>query len=394
MKLNGKPIDKLLVADLKEELAKRDLPKHGKKQDLVQRLTNHLQQNHHEGNSEEPIKRNLITGLRCPEKGCDVVIIGSDDGEFEDMMAVHKHKQHWNIGCLPNEIILKIFSYVYPECRRSRVHCNDCFQQSEIIKLARVSKRFYELTKSPVLYRELKVDYALCWKALSDKRNKCPKPPMSLVKEVMSRGAQLRRVLSDNVEVIDHAFSNHGSSVKEISTTNLAPVLEHASKMKFNPKALLKLNFKLVAKQSNYYYGSGSFILIPENQDSDSYLSRIGELRVEFLGILKGDHHKIKFAAKFIALSMDSFASQRKVTVKFERFPLNGMDVEEVIRCFKGELFPILQCNLHSEMKDDDSWSADITRTRKRKISQENSPQDTKESFNNFLGHIRNLDQL
>ena len=30
MKLNGKPIDKLLVADLKEELAKRDLPKHGK----------------------------------------------------------------------------------------------------------------------------------------------------------------------------------------------------------------------------------------------------------------------------------------------------------------------------------------------------------------------------
>ena len=134
--------------------------------------------------------------------------------------------------------------------------------------------------------------------------------------------------------------------------------------------------------------------MVPENGGRDSCLSRIGELRVEFLGILRGDHHKIKFAAKFIALSMDSFESQRKVTVKFERFPLNGIDVDEVIRCFKRELYPILHCDLHSEMKDDDSWSADITRTRKRKISQGNSPQNTEESFNNFLGHLRNLDPL
>ena len=54
MKLNGKPIDILRVVDLKEELAKRDLPKHGKKQDLVQRLTNYLQQNPHECDAEGP----------------------------------------------------------------------------------------------------------------------------------------------------------------------------------------------------------------------------------------------------------------------------------------------------------------------------------------------------
>jgi len=54
MKLNGKPIDILRVVDLKEELAKRDLPKHGKKQDLVQRLANYLQQNPHECDAEGP----------------------------------------------------------------------------------------------------------------------------------------------------------------------------------------------------------------------------------------------------------------------------------------------------------------------------------------------------
>ena len=52
MKLNGKPIDILRVVDLKEELAKRDLPKHGKKQDLVQRLTTYLEQNPHECDAE------------------------------------------------------------------------------------------------------------------------------------------------------------------------------------------------------------------------------------------------------------------------------------------------------------------------------------------------------
>ena len=53
MKLNGKPLDVLRVVDLKEELTKRDLPKHGKKQDLIQRLAAYLQQNPQECDAED-----------------------------------------------------------------------------------------------------------------------------------------------------------------------------------------------------------------------------------------------------------------------------------------------------------------------------------------------------
>ena len=54
MKLNGRPISLLRVCDLKEELAKRNLPKHGKQLQLVLRLTHHLQQNPHECDQEGP----------------------------------------------------------------------------------------------------------------------------------------------------------------------------------------------------------------------------------------------------------------------------------------------------------------------------------------------------
>ena len=45
--LNGKPINILRVIDLKNELAKHNLPKHGKQQHLIYRLTNYLRQNPH-----------------------------------------------------------------------------------------------------------------------------------------------------------------------------------------------------------------------------------------------------------------------------------------------------------------------------------------------------------
>ena len=54
MKLNGRQISLLRVCDLKEELAKRNLPKHGKQLQLVLRLTHHLQQNPHECDREGP----------------------------------------------------------------------------------------------------------------------------------------------------------------------------------------------------------------------------------------------------------------------------------------------------------------------------------------------------
>ena len=54
MRINGKPINILRVVDLKEELAKRGLPKHGKQRDLIFRLTKYLKSNPHECDPEVP----------------------------------------------------------------------------------------------------------------------------------------------------------------------------------------------------------------------------------------------------------------------------------------------------------------------------------------------------
>ena len=63
MTLNENLIDNLHVSDLNDELIKCDLSKYGKKQNLV------------EIDTKISIKRNLITYLKYPEKGCDVIII-------------------------------------------------------------------------------------------------------------------------------------------------------------------------------------------------------------------------------------------------------------------------------------------------------------------------------
>ena len=338
----------------------------------------------------QTMSSNIATSLRCPETGCEVVITGPDNGEFRDMMAIHKKSQHWkNIGCLPNEILIKIFGYLVPHFPQ----CSDCFQQTNIIRLAVVCKRFNELTKNPELYRELKVDYTFCKNGM-ELWEKCPKPPMSVVKKVIeSLGAQMKRVTSDNVGVINHALEVNGSSVHEIRTTKLALVLEHASKMKFNPSALTRLVFKLKNNQQ-FYYCSGAFFFAPGNQNDVSYLSRIYELRIDFANVLRRQNHRIDFIVNMISLAMHSFPSLKKVTVKYERDISILPETAEIIDHFKKGLDPSLLCDPHSEIKDDDSWFAEITRKRKRKMSQENSPQDTQESFNNLLSHIGSLDQL
>ena len=52
IRLNGKTINGTRALDLKEELAKRYLPKHGKQQQLIQRLTYYLKYNAHECDPE------------------------------------------------------------------------------------------------------------------------------------------------------------------------------------------------------------------------------------------------------------------------------------------------------------------------------------------------------
>ena len=90
-----------------------------------------------------------IPSLKCPEKGCDFTVIGHDVEELMECLQVHKHSKHFfNLGGLPNEILIKILGYVVPECK-------DCFQQRDIIKLASVSKRLNGLVRAPDFYRIL-----------------------------------------------------------------------------------------------------------------------------------------------------------------------------------------------------------------------------------------------
>ena len=62
--------------------------------------------------------------LRCPEEGCNmtITVTGGDTREAKEFMELHKHTKHWNIDRLPNEILIKMFSYVVPDCK-------DCFRQ-------------------------------------------------------------------------------------------------------------------------------------------------------------------------------------------------------------------------------------------------------------------------
>ena len=128
----------------------------------------------------------------------------------------------------------------------------------------------------------------------------------------------------------------------------------------------------------------------PGNQNDVSFLSRICELRIDFVNVMRKQKHRLDFIVKMISLAMHSFPSLKKVTVKYERDIPILPKTAEIIDHIKTGLDPSLLCDPHSEVKDDDSWFAEITRKRKRKMSEENSPQDTQESFNNLLSHIGN----
>ena len=111
-----------------------------------------------------------IPSLKCPEIGCDLIVIGNDVEELTEILQVHKHSKHWNIARLPNEVLIKIIGYVVPDCK-------DCFQQREILKLALVSKRFNELVRAPDFYQEIKVRFCSLH----------PSPSMPVVHEIIKR---------------------------------------------------------------------------------------------------------------------------------------------------------------------------------------------------------------
>ena len=117
--------------------------------------------------------------LGCPEKGCEVRVIGYDAEELTEMLKFHKHSKHWNLGRLPNEILIKILGHVVPDCK-------ECFRQREILRLGSVSKRFYELTRAAVLYRDINLTHC----------DDHPTPPMTMIYRIIeASGPQLKKLL-------------------------------------------------------------------------------------------------------------------------------------------------------------------------------------------------------
>ena len=64
--INGMPIDMLRVVDLKKELAIRGLPKHGHKRDQVQRLRKYLRQNSYRSDPERPNEHPNVPSPKIP----------------------------------------------------------------------------------------------------------------------------------------------------------------------------------------------------------------------------------------------------------------------------------------------------------------------------------------
>ena len=251
---------------------------------------------------------------------------------------------------------------------------------------------------------------AHCKRGLGDSKRRCFQPPMSLVKEIIeSRGAQLRRVLSDDAGVISHAFEVRGSLVQEMSTTNPAHVLPHACKV--NPEALNKINFELFSRKKNLSFCGGSFIVEPKNRDGGPFSSRICEMRIEFSDVIKSRTlNKIIPIVEFISLAMPCLASLKKVRVKYLKTSsaIWFLEMDEVFRLFKDklkELDRFLLCTLRSEIntealnkinfelfsrKKNGFWIADITRRQSNdQLMEEEDSFDV--PFENLLAFLEKL---
>ena len=128
------------------------------------------------------IKMAEISSFKCPEYGCKMSIDGVSEEEFQEYLNLHRDKYHRKVfdetelGRLPLEVLLKILSYIVPDCR-------SCFIQRDLFKLGSVCKKFNEVIKAPELYWEIN---------LSGKC--CPLPTDEIFLEMMDSGSQLKKI--------------------------------------------------------------------------------------------------------------------------------------------------------------------------------------------------------
>ena len=238
--------------------------------------------------------------LRCPEPGCRTILIGDDREELMEFMYDHQDSKHrkrfedTKLGRLPIEVLVKIFSYVTPECKR-------CFRQSELLKLRSVCKKMRELTKLPDFYKEIKLGSDLC--AL---------PPQWIFESIIKRsGAQLKKISCDweNRTFLYHALRKRGGIIQkiciegivgedlrvgntwhdatglEITGTQIASILKYVNGL--NPRALTNIQFgtsDLIWISFDLAEDPGIYALAKNNRRKYPLFSRIVSLNLMRVG--------------------------------------------------------------------------------------------------------------
>ena len=290
-----------------------------------------------------------IPSLKCPEKGCDLMVTGHDIDKLMEFLKVHKHNKHWNIGRLPNEILFKILGYLVPDCE-------DCFQQREILKLASVSKRFNELVKAPDFYKEIKI--GLC--------STHPSPSMTDIYGIIRRsGSQLTRITYEIPKPIYNAqlYTEYFNAwVKEFANL-MTFIHEH------NLTALTLLEIGTFQDELK--------LTMTMKRGSGPIYRRIESLRI--------DHHMIdsryltffdKHTASFACSAISAIQSLEQV--KIRRY-INVPITEGLLSAL---ILDVLDSEINEYYREDNLTRRDNEKRRKAKDG------DPETAFKNFLVHL------
>ena len=334
--------------------------------------------------------------LRCREPDCRTIIIGDDPRELMKFMDEHEHSKHTkrfedtNLGRLPIEILVKILSYVTPECKK-------CFRQSELFKLRSVCKRMRELTKLPDFYKEIKLGREKAYRG-----HLCPLPPEWIFQSIIKRsGAQLKTMTCDwdNRTSLYHALQKRGGIIQKIRIGRVGNMWQEASKLEMsgsqiasilkyvnglNPRALKNIRFGT----SNYTWLSFDLTEDPGILDLAKKSLRKYPLFSKIVGLnikTVGQHHAVCIA--FADHGMQYITSLKRVTIQFSMS--NSVAETKVIRSIKDLIGPCDFIAFDDISLSTRLFSYDINLVLSRKG--EHQSNDARLGFEAFLKRLRKI---
>ena len=303
-----------------------------------------------------------IPSFIYPRRECEVIVSGHDTEDLTEMLTLHKHSKLCNLGRLPNEILIKIFGYVVPNCKT-------CFRQREILRLGSVSKRFNELIKSAELYREINLTYC---------PDHPPFPTTMINRIIQGNVSQMKTLICEIPENQIDAFGYDYLHFKVKSFIflhqELAKLLEDVSQL--NPTALTHLEVRTNTPRHH----SVNFILTKKN-NSEPFFERLQSMRINF--------EDMSFCEYWAILAVGALACIQSLDQMTVRFHSTSADLSEAFRLFKRYIEEkhnsdsAFHVEVHHEVKKKEHcWVADIT----RKLKTNNpAPWNPARSFRIFL---------